>query len=1217
MKGQSDKQPRLTIGVLSGWQAYSATIDSFLHQVFLGIHSALQDQDCNLLLAYGIGFGSPRDFGPGRPAWPLLVDTADFAPVGPWNTDGLIVAPPIFNQKQGTPYFQALRRQGYPIVFAGYGETGPSVVADNTIGIRQALEHLVAHGHRQIAFISGHENQGEDDSRERLRTYHRFLAEHGLESNPALIASGSHTTPGGRRAMAQILQSCEPFSAVLASNDLSAVGAREILHENGLSVPEDVALIGFDDRIEARAMNPQLTTVHYPMFEVGYQSALLLLEYLRGQRQDVATIRVPTWLVVRESCGCILGETLDLSTIHLSNEVSKGEAQSQLNPASAAPQLTEAIYNGNQPLNVSEVEALSAQMVSVCHESLRQGEVQTCREAIQSILDILVAKGDLINAWQTVVSILREWVPDLPQHTATSLSPREIDEMIKYAQVALIATAQGQHARYIEHQANAIFHINQMAARFNTAQEEADVFAALMDMLPSLQIDHAVVAFYEKEDDDPVAWSVIQVAPDNATNSPRFPSRQFPPTGLYSADQPFHLVLTPLWLEEETLGFVAYHMSNFELYGQITTQLAAALRGVRLYRTAVESQRLAEEANRLKSRFLSMVSHELRTPLNLIAGLSDLLLRETNGETPLHDNRREDLERIYLNSQHLDGLIRDVLDLTRIEFGQLQLSCAPLDMAEVLEPIIVISRQLAQEKQLTWHTDIPESLPYVWGDRLRLRQVILNLVNNAIKFTAQGEVTLSVSVSDDTMTVTVHDTGLGIPQEEQDVIFEEFRQSERTTTRGYGGLGLGLAICKLLVDMHQGSIGVRSSGEEWGGSEFYFSLPVMKDTPLPILPDKSTEAALPQLVWLFVEDVANGQLLQEHFANQDIEFVTYVITGEENWRAVLSDKAPDAVVLDKAVTAQRGWEIVRMFKDNPQTSHTSVLFYTLDEDDNTGALLELDFLTKPINTANLTEMLGNRGLLEDKSDLSKTRKILVVEDDADILSMHSRILQTQLSHYQVLQARNGLEALQIMAEERPDLVLLDLMMPELDGFGVLEKMQAEPATRNIPVVILTSQVLTEEDMARLNRGTVSILGKGVFNAEETLKHIKSVLDHRRKTSTHNRRLVHKAMAFIHTNYMEPLRRDEIAARVGLSERHLNRCFQEEIGVTPMIYLNRYRIKQAKTLLESSQMGITEIAMAVGFSSSGYFIRVFRKETGITPHAYQLGDHRDGNMSEKA
>ena len=574
-------------------------------------------------------------------------------------------------------------------------------------------------------------------------------------------------------------------------------------------------------------------------------------------------------------------------------------------------------------------------------------------------------------------------------------------------------------------------------------------------------------------------------------------------------------------------------------------------------------------------------------------------------------------DSIYLNAQHLDGLIRDVLDLTRIEFGQLQLSCAPLDMAEVLEPIIVITRQLAQEKKLTWRTDIPQTLPPVWGDCLRLRQVILNLVNNAIKFTSQGEVTLSVSVSDDTMTVTVRDTGLGIPQEEQAVIFDEFRQSERTTTRGYGGLGLGLAICKLLVEMHQGCIGVRSSGEEWGGSEFYFTLPVMRDTLLPMLSDNVYEAAPPQLVWLFAEDIAKGQILQEHIGHQDIEFVTHVISAEENWRTLLTDGAPDAVVLDKAVTAKLGWEIVRMFKDNPQTSHIPVLFYTLDEDDNTGALLELDFLTKPINTVNLTELLSNRGLLEDKPDMPATRNILVVEDNADVLAMHTRILQTQFPHCQVIQARNGLEALDIMAEERPDLVLLDLMMPELDGFGVLETMQAEPATRNIPVVILTSQVLTEEDMARLNHGTVSILGKGLFNAEETLQHIEAVLDHRRKAVTHTRRLVHKAMAFIHTNYMEPLRRDEIAARVGLSERHLNRCFQEEIGVTPMTYLNRYRIKQSKTLLESGQMSITEIALAVGFSSSGYFIRVFRKETGITPHAYQLGDHGNGNLSEKA
>jgi AraC-like DNA-binding protein len=183
-------------------------------------------------------------------------------------------------------------------------------------------------------------------------------------------------------------------------------------------------------------------------------------------------------------------------------------------------------------------------------------------------------------------------------------------------------------------------------------------------------------------------------------------------------------------------------------------------------------------------------------------------------------------------------------------------------------------------------------------------------------------------------------------------------------------------------------------------------------------------------------------------------------------------------------------------------------------------------------------------------------------------------------------------------------VLLDLMMPELDGFGVLEAMRDDPATQRIPVVILTAQVLTEADMVRLNRGMVSILSKGLFSTEETLQHIETMLARRRKTVLEVQRLVHKAMAFIHTNHMEPLTRGGIAAHVGLSERHLTRCFQQEVGMTPMTYLNRYRIQQAKALLESGDMGITDVAMAVGFSSGGYFTRVFRQEMGVSPREYQ-------------
>ena len=283
-------------------------------------------------------------------------------------------------------------------------------------------------------------------------------------------------------------------------------------------------------------------------------------------------------------------------------------------------------------------------------------------------------------------------------------------------------------------------------------------------------------------------------------------------------------------------GFVAFDTGNLELCADIVRQLTAALRGVWLYREAVEARRsaeegrrLAEEANRLKSRFLSVVSHELRTPLNLICGLSDMLLREGEQVGPLECRvSRKDVERIYVGAQHLDSLIRDVLDLARSDMGQLKLVCEPLDLTEVLQAVSAIGEQLARDKELAWQAEIPESLPRVWGDRTRLRQVALNLVNNAVKFTARGEIALTAIVEDGNVIVAVCDTGLGIPVEEHRVIFDEFRQSERTTVRGYGGLGLGLAICKRLVEMHGGEIGVYSSGEEGGGSTFYLSLPVME-----------------------------------------------------------------------------------------------------------------------------------------------------------------------------------------------------------------------------------------------------------------------------------------------------------------------------------------------------------------------------------------------------
>jgi YesN/AraC family two-component response regulator len=220
-----------------------------------------------------------------------------------------------------------------------------------------------------------------------------------------------------------------------------------------------------------------------------------------------------------------------------------------------------------------------------------------------------------------------------------------------------------------------------------------------------------------------------------------------------------------------------------------------------------------------------------------------------------------------------------------------------------------------------------------------------------------------------------------------------------------------------------------------------------------------------------------------------------------------------------------------------------------------------------------------------------------------MLELHARIVKTQLPGYRVLLARDGYQALQIIHREHPALVLLDLMMPVLDGFAVLEEMRKTDSTRNIPVVVITGQSLTKEDMSRLNSGVASVLGKGMFSVDETLYHLADALAHKRRASSEAQNIALKAMAYIHTFYAEPISRSDVAAHVGLSERHLTRCFHQEVGLTPITYLNRYRVKQAKALLEAGEKGITEIAVEVGFSSSSYFTRVFRDEVGVSPRDY--------------
>jgi signal transduction histidine kinase/DNA-binding response OmpR family regulator len=965
--------------------------------------------------------------------------------------------------------------------------------------------------------------------------------------------------------------------------------------------------------------------VRYPAFEQGYETVVLLLQYLEGQVEDHETVRIPTQLIVRGSCGCLSGiptvEHLESLTLrHLQSgatvvSVKPTDQRGQKMGVQMARVMASKMIRQGLRSSPEEVHHACRRLVEAFMVSLGRGDSMDFHLAMQQVLRRAIDLGDDPHVWQVTVSTLRDNVPAVLGRSPDPLVSRWAEVMLDQARLAIAEATREQYTRHLVRQVNIADQVGQMVARFLAARDEAGIFSALLEDLPSVGIRHAAVALYEPEGKDPMAWSVLQ-APSPTTESLRFPSRQFPPQGLYREDEPFSLALLPLLIRDDASGFVAFDTGNLEMCADIVRQLTAALRGVWLYREAVEARqsaeegkRLAEEANRLKSRFLSVVSHELRTPLNLICGLSDMLLREGKRTGPNEFRvSRGDLERIYVGAQHLDSLIRDVLDLGRSEVGQLKLLREPLDLTEVLEAASEIGEQLAQDKDLAWRVEIPKNLPRVWGDRARLRQVTLNLVSNAVKFTARGEIALSASVDDEHVTVRVQDTGLGIPVEEREAIFDEFRQSKRTTARGYGGLGLGLAICKRLVEMHGGKIGVYSPGEQGGGSTFYFTLPVMKrQDAFPSVEVLSTGA---ERVLLLAKDIAGEDLLRQRLTQQGLEVEVHQSNETMDWLTHLMLSPPNMVALDLGLASEQGWEVLKLLKENPATQDIPVLFYTLATDQEGGGFLEMDYLTKPMGSAELASTLASRGLLE--CDESATKRILVVDDEPSMLEMHARIVQMQFPSCQVLRARNGREALKVIRAERPDLVLLDLMMPEMDGFGVLEAMQEDEANCDVPVVVLTGQVLTEEDIARLNRGVVSVLGKGLFSVEETLERIEAALMRRQRLGMGIQQIVRRAMGYIHEHYAEPISRDDVARHVGFSVRHLTRCFRQEVGVTPITYLNRYRVRQAKGLLKAREKSITEIALEVGFSSSGYFARVFRQEMGVSPSAYRQGEQAAGD-----
>lgn len=1176
------------------------------HTIWAAVASVAQAQDVNLICFPGKPLHSPHGFEAQSNVLYDLVNEEEL--------DGLVIWLAALTHQADLKEVKQFcaRYRSFPIVTVGVlVKDIPGVLVDNYQGMRDVITHLIdEHGHSRIAFIRGPELHQEAE--DRYRAYVNVLADYGIPFDPDLVVVGDFRESGGVAAIDVLVdQRKVRFDALVAASDNMAVGAMNMLQARGIRIPADVAIASLNDESQSEIATPPLTTSSLRFYEQACRAAEMVLALLQGEQVPQQVI-LPSRLLTRQSCGCpdplaiqatektILfhGVTIDAILAGQRGHILTAMLQSvEILSASFDAVWVERLLDA---FTNEIVYRMGGAFLRVLEEALRQS----------------AAAGGKLSRWHGAITLLRHHI--LPCLENAEIV-RRAETLWQQAQLMIGETAQraqAYQALQTKQRASTLAEINQMLSATLGISELTDVLA---HVLPQLNISSCYLSLYEDPKLLTGRSNLIFAYDKNGRinlddREHRFPSRQLLPDGFFPVDSRYSFTVEPLYFRDDQLGFVLFEADPYEeevyeiLRGQISSALKRILlvahnaqlydEAVKAWQLAEQRQRLAEDANMLKGRFLATVSHELRTPLSLIVGTIEMMLREgTAGRVSLPESYHRDLQGIHASAQYLAHLIGDVLDLASTQAGELRLTCESLNLWDILQKITVLGEAMARAKGLAWRATIPQNLPMVWGDRTRLQQVVLNLISNAVKFTEHGEVTLAVATDEREVTITVSDTGIGIPVEEQGTIFDEFRQSVRTTQRGYGGMGLGLALSRHLIELHGGKIGVQSSGEEGAGSAFYFTLSLRQTPPFA---RQNVGGREPSVV-LVARRTDTRNPLGTHLAQRGFKVENLGIETSPDWLANVVRLVPGAVVLDVDPAAEVGWELMKLLKSDPVTRDVPVVFYSLSEKHDCGSMLGLDYLTKPVGSLELARALERQGVGRNGRKHGQT--VLVVDDEPGILDLHARIVQDNLPGCRVLKAHSGREALNLMEQERPDLVLLDLMMPEVDGFAVLEAKQTSEIIRSVPVIVLTAQILTASDMARLQQGVAAVLGKGLFSVEEVLAQVEAILARSKRLGSAAQRIVRQAMSYIHDHHAEEISVDSMARAFGLSERHLNRCFRQDTGVSIMTYLNRYRINQAKQLLKNGA-SVTEAALAVGFSDSNYFGRVFRREVGIPPTTYQ-------------
>lgn len=491
----------------------------------------------------------------------------------------------------------------------------------------------------------------------------------------------------------------------------------------------------------------------------------------------------------------------------------------------------------------------------------------------------------------------------------------------------------------------------------------------------------------------------------------------------------------------------------------------------------------ADEARRIKQQFAQTISHELRTPLNLVVSFTDLMMQspELYGGL-LPPSYLRDMSVVQRNAQHLQKLVNDVLELSQIEAAQMGMVLEQTQPEQIVAEAVNMVRGLADAQRLTVTVDIAPNLPPVWVDATRIRQVLINFLNNGIKFTDVGEVVARawLDSAQDRIVFSVSDTGPGIAPDDLPKLFQEFSQLDGSTRRKHAGTGLGLVISKHFVQMHQGQIWVESTPGH--GSTFYFSLPISRDVTNTYTAWPDTASYLPyggeQIVLVVTRSPFGASVLARHLKQCHVVAATDVAEARTKAMQLL----PQVVVFDTAQVVL-GVEQMQSFMAECNLKQSVAVACPLPGEDLVRQQIGVqEYLSKPVTREDVLRALESVG--------ADARRVLIIDDDEDFARLMRRFLDSAARGYRVMSAHSGQEGLAMMQQVRPDVVVLDMQLPDISGAAVAQHMRADPVFAQVPIVVVSGQEVGPVfDMA----GASLIVSKaGGFSASELVRMIERV-----------------------------------------------------------------------------------------------------------------------------